>query len=283
MLLHRSIKILIAYITVFAFVCISQCAAASNDLDKHVRKLYRALGNVPKADSSNSVATSIGRAFNLFNDVLESDNEATRTTLKKWDNYALTVLNYSNKEYLDAISEQQAGYHKAIADINELIEKTKKIQKKEYSSAWVDDLVEHFGKNYLKQNKAAILWSLQAIFTCDETFESMLKNLIYTETMLYGSYRKYFNGFLDFYREKLDAKAKKNLEGRKVAAESFLAIIGEVSFASMHEDTVLRKILAVNKARQLNDEVYKFLKNHHLSNTFGDLRASEDFRKAIED
>jgi hypothetical protein len=282
MLLHRSIKILIAYTTVLTIVCVSQCAAASNDLDEHVKKLYKVLGNVSKADSSNSVATSIGKVLTLFNEVLESDNEATRATLKQWDDYALTVLNYSNNEYLDAISEQQAGYHKAIAELGKLIEKTRKMQKQEYSSAWVDDLVEHFGKNYLKQNKAAILWSLQAIYACDITFESMLKDLIYTETMLYGSYRKYFNSFLDFYREKIDAKAKKNLESRKVAAESFLAIIDEVSFASMHEDTVLRKILAENKARQLNDEVFMFLKNHRLSHTFGDLRASEDLRKAIE-
>jgi hypothetical protein len=51
----------------------------------------------------------------------------------------------------------------------------------------------------------------------------------------------------------------------------------------MHEDTVLRKILAENKARQLNDEVFMFLKKHHLSHTFGDLRASEDLRKTVED
>jgi hypothetical protein len=276
-------KILMTYTTALTIVCISQYAAASNDLDEHVKKLYEALGNVPKADSSNSVATSIGRVLNLFNEVLESDNETTRTALKQWNNYTLTVLNYSNNEYLDAISEQQAGYHKAIAELTELVEKTKRIQKKEYSSSWVNDLVKHFGKIYLHQNKAAILWSLQAIYACDNTFESSLKDLIYLETMLYGSYRKYFKSFLDFYREKLDTKAKQNLEGRKVAAESFLAIIDEVSFASMHEDTVLRKILAENKARQLNDEVFTFLKKHHLSHTFGDLRASEDLRKAFED
>jgi hypothetical protein len=57
------------FTTVLTIVCISQYAAASKDLDEHVKKLSKALGNVLTVDSSNSVATSIDRVINQFNEV----------------------------------------------------------------------------------------------------------------------------------------------------------------------------------------------------------------------
>jgi hypothetical protein len=262
--------------------CMAQHTLADDDLDKNIQKLFQSLGNVPlPADHQNKIE-HIGGALAAFHKAMEKDDEETRTILKQWDHYFLNVSNYSGADYLDAIKKQQVDYHKSIIAIGDIIDKAKESRTKEYSSSWVNDLIVRFEKDYIKKNREAIIWSMHAISNSDVNFETELKNLIYIETMLYGSYQKYLNNFLDFYKETLDDNAKIKLKSRKDAAESFLAIIDKISFTSMYNDTVLSKIVSENKARQLNEEVYLFLKNHPSSYTFGALRALEDLRKVTE-
>lgn len=129
----------------------------------------------------------------------------------------------------------------------------------------------------------AIKQSLLAFVTSDEAFERKLKDLIYIEAMLFGSYKRYIGMFLTFYKEELDQNAQKKLEARKNIAESFLALIDKVSFTSMHNTTVLQNLLTENEARKLNDEIFSFLKNHALSHTFYDLRrVLEDLNKVAD-
>lgn len=154
--------------------------------------------------------------------------------------------------------------------------------KKDYSSSWVDDLVNHFGKEFIIKNKMAILESLLALVNSNEAFERKLKDLIYVEAMLFGSYKDYYGMFLTFYNEKLDDSAQKKIEAHKKIAENFLALIDKVSLTSMHNTTVLRNILIENEARRLNNEVFTFLKAHPLSHTFRGSRPFEDLKKVTE-
>ncbi len=196
-------------------------------------------------------------------------------------------LSKSNSDYINAIKQQQSDYCKTINEINNNIEinRSKEIERHtNYSPSWIEDLIKQFGKDFIKNNSDAVIWSLKAISSnYDEQFEKHLKDLIYTEAMLYGSYRRYFKLFLNFYKEELNEVSKKKLNNHKNAADAFLAILSEVSFTFMHDTTVLNKKLDEDRARNFNDDVYIFLKNHPLSNTFGhELKPLKDFMKAIE-
>ena len=100
------------------------------------------------------------------------------------------------------------------------------------------------GEGYIKNNKEAIISSLYAI-TTETNYEKELKELVYTETILYGSYKKYIGMFLDFYKEKLNDEER----------------------------------LSENKALSLNKELLPFLKEHIQPHTLDLIRALKDLRK----
>jgi hypothetical protein len=272
----------VCYLTILiAFVfCMAQYTIANDESDQ-LDKLLQSL-NIPKSEESKKNEQHLARVIQAFGEAQESDDKETKYLLKQWENYLISASHYSNSDHLNAINKQLTDYYKTIADVGNIIEKTGIKSKSQYSSSWVDDLVNHFGIEFVRTNKDVILESWKAIFSSDEAFEQNLKNLIYTETMLFGSYKDYFGMFLTFYNEKLDQKAQKKMEAYKNIADNFLALIDKTSFASMHDTTVLKKVLSENKARQLNEEVFLFLKAHPLSHTFGDSRALKDFIKAIE-
>jgi uncharacterized protein YukE len=270
----------------FVFVlCMLQYAIADDDLnqlEKDIKKTLRSLG-IQKSEESKNNEQDLTRAIQAFNETLESDDKETKEILKQWDEYIASVTHYSSADYAKAINKQLTDYYNAIDDLNSTIKKNKDKRRGEYSSSWVDDLVDHFGKEFIKKNKMAIKQSLLALVTSDEDFERKLKDLMYLEVMLFGSYERYYGLFLTFCREELDHKAKKKIESRKDIAESFLVLIDKVSFTSMHNTIILQNVLTENEARQHNNEVFAFLKNHALSHTFDDLiRVLEDLKKATE-
>jgi hypothetical protein len=288
MLLNKIKKNSMFYIStlIVIFFCITQSAIADdglNQIEKNIKRTLRSLG-IPQSEESKNNEQNLKIALQAFNETLGSDDKETTEILKQWDDYVKSASHFSNSNYADAINQQITDYYNAITDINYAIGNTNARRKREYSSSWVDDLFDRFGKKVIKKNDMAVRQSLLALSAAgdDEDFERKLKNLIYIETMLFGSYKRYYGLFLDFYREQLDQNAQKKLEPRKNLAESFLALIDKISLTSMHDTTVLQKILSENEARKLNDDVFTFLKNHRLSNSLYFTKALEDFNRALE-
>lgn len=286
MLLHRLKKnsvCCVMILIVFVF-CMAQHSTADNDLDqltKDIQESLRSLG-IPASEESKKNELNLAGAIQAFGEALASEDQETRDILKQWDNYITSASHYSNSDHANAINKQLMDYYKAIADLGKVIEEKNNRSKKDYSSSWVDDLVNHFGKEFIIKNKMAILESLLALVNSNEAFERKLKDLIYVEAMLFGSYKDYYGMFLTFYNEKLDDSAQKKIEAHKKIAENFLALIDKVSLTSMHNTTVLRNILIENEARRLNNEVFTFLKAHPLSHTFRGSRPFEDLKKVTE-
>ncbi len=109
-----------------------------------------------------------------------------------------------------------------------------------------------------------------------------LKNLIYIEAMLYGSYREYFSVFIDYFNREIDDGARKKLQTRKEAAQAFLDLINEVSFTRMHENYVLKEKMADNMAIEQDKELFLFFKDHALSQFFDMSKACSDLRRVIK-
>jgi hypothetical protein len=134
---------------------------------------------------------------------------------------------------------------------------------KEYSSSWIDDVGNQFGKNYLKSNRVAAIRCLHAISKISNQYiEDDLKDLVYIEAMLYGSYEDYFRLFLDFYSEELKADSQIKLKQRKDAAIAFLELIDDVSVTSMYNKSVLRDRAKINsnsaKAKLYNSNLAEY-------------------------
>lgn len=139
---------------VFVF-CMAQYSNANDDLNqlkKDINNTLRSLGMRQSEESKNN-KQHLARAIQAFDEALESDDEETKEILKQWDEYITSVSHYSNTDYTQAINKQLTDYYKAITDLNNTIKENKVKRKSEYSSLWVDDLVNHFGKEYIKKIK----------------------------------------------------------------------------------------------------------------------------------
>jgi dGTP triphosphohydrolase len=286
MLPHRLKIVGVCYIMLLAvsFICRTQDANADDDINqikKTIEDTLRSLG-IPQSAESKNKQRYLTDAIQAFDETLSSNDEETEGLVKEWNDYIIRASHYSNTEYMNSIEMQLNDYYQAIADLGNIIEEYRNRSKKEYSSLWVNDLVSHFGIAFVKKNKAAILQSLLAISVSNEAiFENKLKELIYKEAMLYGSYREYLGMFLTFYEEELGQNDQNKIESRKKLAENFLALIDQVSLTSIYDTIVLKHFLSENKAKNLNHEVLSYLKGHPLSNTFGDSRALKDLMKVV--
>ncbi len=275
-------KNVVYYVLLFFvfFFCIAKSAIANNDFDQ-LDKLLQSLG-MPQTEEGHKNEKHVAKILQAFKSTMESNDGQTKELLMKWENHIKSVSHFSNTDYANAINKQLIDYLKAISDIGSIITKNKDRQANEYSSSWIDDLTNNFGKNFVKNNRNMILDCYEAVIVSNEDFEKKLKDLIYMEAMLNGTYKNYFGMFLSFYNQELSDNERKIFETHKNIAESFLVIINKTPLTSIHNTTVLRKVLTENKARQLNEELYMFLNSHPLSHTFGDSRALEDLMKAIE-
>jgi hypothetical protein len=112
-------------------------------------------------------------------------------------------------------------------------------------------------------------------------FEEELKNTIYTEEMLFESYKKYFNLFLDFYNNETSDAGRRKLNPQKKAAEAILSLLDDVSYVSFQKTYALKEKLTVNRAKRLDSELYYFFKRSDLSRNFDLSKACKDLNDAV--
>ncbi len=271
----------LVFMLAFAYVFFTaQYTVANQDFDR-LDNLLQSIG-LMKSEEGQKNELYTFKILQAYGMVLKTNDEQTKELLLHWENYLIDVSHYSTADYTYGINRQIEAYKKAISGLSDNISTTRTKRKNEYSPSWVDDLTAHFGKEFLKKNEMAVNQSLMALLTYDEDFEKKLKDVVFLEAMLNGSYQDYLGMFLNFYKNKLNSNEKKKLELHREIAETFLAIISKTPLTSMHNTIVLKKAMDENKAQQLNDEIFKFLKNHHLSYTFVDLSVFDDFEKAMK-
>jgi hypothetical protein len=248
---------------------------------KKMDRLLKALNNLPQADQKADTKMDVANTLKAFAASLKIEDKEVRSALEKWDDYLIRINECSNVEHIKVIKSQQVDYYNAISDVEAGIRRSKQYRKT-YSPSWIDDMRNRFGKGFLKTNRDIILSNFQAIICRNyHIYEQELKNLFYTEAMLYGSYRKYFGMFIGFYKEKLNIQDQKRLASRAEVAEAFLAVINDISLTSMHNTLLFRERLYDNKAKALNEELFLFFQNHPISR-YHNSKAAKDLENAIQ-
>ena len=190
--------------------------AFSNDTadvtDKNIKQLLQSFEFQQSNDSLDDI-NNFNKALKAFCQSLKADDEAA-LSLNKWNDYLIEITDFSNKSHVKAMQIQQTAYSNVLAAIEKRINQQKS-NEKEYSSSWIDDLTNRFGQDYIKEHQYSVKSSLRAIFASNVTHTKELKDLIYAEAMLLGSYKQYYELFLSFYNEKLDKISQKKMEPRK--------------------------------------------------------------------
>lgn len=232
--------------------------------------------------ATDATKSEISRSIEEFKAISNSDDQVTNALLNKWSEHLQAISRFSSIDYLEAIQSLEKDYHKAISVLSSKIEETKEHRKK-YSSAWVIDLTQQFGKEYIIKNRKAILDNFLAIIGRSyQHYGKEMKELIYIETMLYGSYQEYFESFIKFYEEELSNDQKMKLKTRKDAADNLLNLINEASFRQLYENEILFERMRNSRAMKYDKELFDFFKNHSLSTNFDVSKASDDLDAAIK-
>lgn len=225
---------------------------------------------------------NLSASLKTFGIDTESDDEETRALLNMWSNHLQESTRFSSDDYLAAIESLQRDYFKAIALLNQRITETNSFRD-DYTSRWLRDLNQKFGADFIVKNRKAILDNFSAIISRSyHQYGKELKDVIYIETMLYGSYKEFFNSFIKFYQNELSPDDKERLKARKDAAEKLLGLIGEASITLMHENLVLNERMNNNRAKKHGQELFEFFNSHTLSKHFEISKAADDLDAAIQ-
>ena len=214
----------------------------------------------------------------VFSDLMESTAKENKELLVGWNDYLIKVVGHSNADHLKVIEEFTKDYAKALKAIDEKYAKDRKQDKMNYTSKWLDDVTERFGKEFVCNNITAIMMNMIIAFqrTDAKRYDQDANEIISKESILYLAYESYLNHFMDYYHQ-LSEKDRKKMNAWKVVAEKYLSITNRSHFAFTHYGRHLNNKMEENAMQKKNNELYMYFKKLILP--FG----SGALQKAIKD
>jgi hypothetical protein len=196
-----------------------------------------------------------------FSNLIEATSKENKHVIDGWDEYIIKVLGYSNDEHLKVIEQLTIDYAKAFKVLDEEYEKDREQDKILYTSEWLDDLVERFGKKFVCNNRRAILLNLMMAFDRINArkYDQHAKEIISKELILYLAYERYLGVFKDYYN-KLSEKDQKIMSAWKEVADKYLSITNKSHFAQIYYGRHMRKKIDDNMMQKENKELYMYFK-----------------------
>jgi hypothetical protein len=197
-----------------------------------------------------------------FSNLIESTSKENKYLLDGWNDYLVKVLGYPNSEHLKVIEELTIDYAKAFKTLDEKHEKDRKQDKIQYTSEWLEELVAQFGKDFICNNKRAVMLNLMMAFNRNDAnkYDQDAKEIISKELVLYLAYERYLGIFMDYYHQ-LSEKDREKMNAWKEVAEKYLSIANRSHFAQVYYSFHMINKIRDNAMKKENKELYTFFKN----------------------
>jgi hypothetical protein len=200
-----------------------------------------------------------------------------------WDEYLKSHTHFDNHEYQKTCRQLGNKYAQSITKLGRCSEEMLE-HGKEYSSEWLDDLIEQFGRPYVLENMGLIRLHLNYLYNrrAQNACEEFEKEAIYREYAYKAAFNKYFSLYLDFF-EDLDQEQKIQLNNRKAVAEELMGVLNKASITDIVSDGALRENLlaiAVKDRPGSNAKLTEFFLNHpFFSKPFDPMKCVKDLKK----
>jgi hypothetical protein len=213
------------------------------------------------ADNAFSKEEESSNFYQAFSNLIESAPEDNKHLLDGWNDYLTKVLGYSNAEHLKAIEELTIDYAKAFKAIDEKYAKDREQDKINYTSKWLDELVERFGKDFVSNNKRAVMLNLMMAFNRSDAkkYDQDAKDILSKELTLYLAYESYLGVFMDYYNQ-LSEQDQKKMKAWKEVAEKYLSITKSSHFAFIYYGSRMKYKILDNVMQKGNKELYIYFK-----------------------
>ena len=218
-----------------------------------------------------SICLTVGVAFSKeensvnfyqsFLNLIESTPKGSQYLLDGWNDYLIKVLGYSNAEHLKVIEGLTMDYAKAFEALNEKYAKDREQDKINYTSKWLNKVVERFGKNFVCNNKRTVMLNLMVAFNRRkvEKYDQDAEDILSKELILYLAYERYLDAFIKYYNQ-LSENDQEKMKAWKVVAERYLSITNRSHFAVIYYGSRMDNKLLENKMKNENNELYVYFK-----------------------
>jgi len=185
--------------------------------------------------------------------------------LDGWNNYIIKTLGYSNAEHLMVINELSMDYAEAVKAFNKKYEKDSKIDENKYSSKWIDELVDRFGKAFICANEKVVMMNLLMATNRKDNkkYDQAAKDVLGKELILYLAYQEYLSVFMQYYNQ-LDEQDQKKMKAWKKVAENYLSVTSKSHFATIYYGMHMKDKIRDNAVKKENNELYMFFERMDL-------------------
>ncbi|MGD9217017.1 MAG: hypothetical protein PVJ84_19560 [Desulfobacteraceae bacterium] len=211
-----------------------------------------------------------------FSTLIETGSKENKHLIEGWNEYIIKVLGHSNTEHLKVIEELTIDYAKAFKAFDEKYEIDLKHDTIQYTSKWLDQLVEQFGKNFVCNNKRVIMLNLMTAYDRSEgkKYDFEANKIISKELVLYLAYERYLEVFIDYYNQ-LNENDQKKMNAWKEVAEKYLSIAKRSHFAQIYYGSHMKYKIIDNAMQRENNELYMFFKKTDFPYGSGALKKAE--------
>jgi hypothetical protein len=140
-------------------------------------------------------------AYDKLRSLLETGHDEEDPLLfSKWTDYVKKNLRCDNNDYIQALEQLSLKYMDEIVRAGECMRINSR-SKEKHSSKWLDDLIEHYGLPFVKENRALILTNMRISLSpeyaaCKDNYAGIL----YQEALLHAAYKHYLNTFFEILR-----------------------------------------------------------------------------------
>jgi hypothetical protein len=150
-----------------------------------------------------------------------------------WNDYLKNTTQFDNNEFQKACKQLETRYQQSLFEIEVCYEKASE-QEKQYSSQWVDDLTEQFGKAYVLKNMELIRFHVAYMYIRNgqNSCEEFKKEAIYREYPYKAASNEFISNYLDFL-DSLDEEIRIKLSERKEALEELKGLLNKVSIQEL--------------------------------------------------
>lgn len=230
-----------------------------------------------KAQDAHEIQNDIKKTLRAFN-----YSESESAIFEKLDAFLLKDYGYTNREYLDSLTELGMDLSEAVKAMNSCIEEATDYEN-QFSREWINDLLRQFDKEYIHKNESSIqiilyaLWVRAYYASCKEIEKEVIhKEMLYME--IRANYVKYFLEFA----ETLDDKEKDIFKNR-IAYAQYVNTLPDKSLKQLLAGNGIRVALssrAVKTRKDVDPKLAAFFSHHpFFSKPFDRLRAIKEIRK----
>ncbi len=219
-----------------------------------------------------------------FLDLFASAPRENKELLDGWNDYIIRVLGYSNAEHLEVIHELTLDYAGAVKVLDEKYENDLKQDRINYSSKWLRELVDRFGRTFVCKNKRIIMMNLMMAIgrSNAEKYDPAAKDVLSKESILNLAYQRYLGVFMQYYNN-LSGKDQVEMKPWKDVAERYLANTGKSHFATAYYGMRMKDKIRNHALEKENKELYLFFKDTNLPFGSGAVdNAEKDIDMLIE-